>query len=178
MAGHNKWTQIKRQKGAEDAKRSKLFGVLSKNISLESRKAGGDKDAPGLRAAILKARAANMPNNNIERAIRGATEDKDSQLTKVIYEAYGPGGVALIIEGTTDNNNRTAQEIKHLLSLHGGKIAIPGSVLWAFQKIDDEWRVVNPKKVERSDQEQLTGLILALESGQGIKKVTTNLSPL
>lgn len=176
MAGHNKWTQIKRQKGVEDAKKSKLFGVLGKNISMEARQSNGDKDAPGLRAAILKARAANMPNENIERAIKSVVENKDNQFTKVTYEAYGPGGVALIIEGATDNNNRTAQEIKHLLSLHDSKIAVPGSVLWAFQKIDDKWRAVNPKKVEGVEQKQITELILALENSHEVERVTTNMS--
>lgn len=176
MAGHNKWTQIKRQKGAADAKKSKLFGILAKTISIEAKRAGGDRNLPGLRQAIEKARAANMPNDNIDRAIANATGAGSQQLEEVLYEAYGPGGVALLIEGITNNNNRTAQEIKHLLSLHGANLASPGSVTWAFHKQDGAWQAQTTVELSSEDQEKLAGLLEALEENEDVKNITTNLA--
>lgn len=176
MAGHNKWTQIKRQKGVADAKRSKLFGILAKTISIEAKRAGGDRNLPGLRTAIEKARAANMPNENIERAIKNATGAGGGTLTEVLYEAYGPGGVALLIEGITDNNNRTNQELKHLLSLHGANLAMPGSVTWAFHKQDGAWQAQTTVELSTEDRTKLAELLAALDENEDIKNVTTNLA--
>lgn len=176
MAGHNKWTQIKRQKGAADAKKSKLFGILAKTISIEAKRAGGDRNLPSLRTAIEKARAANMPNDNIDRAIANAIGAGASELSEVLYEAYGPGGVALLIEGITDNNNRTNQELKHLLSLHSTNLATPGSVTWAFTKQDGVWQAQTPVELSMEDQEKLTELLEALEENEDVKNVTTNLA--
>lgn len=176
MAGHNKWTQIKRQKGVEDAKKSKLFGILAKTISIEAKRANGDRNLPGLRTAIEKARVANMPNENIERAIKRATEKGGAELLEVLYEAYGPGGVALLIEGITDNNNRTAQEIRHLLAEHGGNLATPGSVTWAFKKINNaDWAAETKAEVSAEDHEKINNLLAELEDHEDIKKVITNL---
>ncbi len=176
MSGHNKWSQIKRQKGTEDGKRSKLFGMLGKTISIEAKRAGGDRNLPGLRAAIEKARAANMPNDNIDRAIKNATEKGSAELTEVLYEAYGPGGVAILIEGITDNNNRTAQEIRHLLAEHGGNLATPGSVTWAFKKVNNlEWVAENLTEASSEDQEKIKSLLEELADHEDIKKVVTNL---
>src|SRR3989338_2425143 len=132
MAGHSKWAKLKHQKGKTDAQRSALFSKLVRFISVEAKKAKGDRSAPGLRAAMDKARAANMPADNIDRAIEKASTS--GELDQVVYEAYGPGGVALVIEGYTDSRNRTAQEIKHILSQHGVQLANPGAASWAFTK--------------------------------------------
>mgnify|MGYP001584865548 FL=1 len=177
MSGHNKWSQIKRQKGTEDGKRSKLFGMLGKTISIEAKRANGDRNLPGLRAAIEKARVANMPNENIDRAIKNATEKGNAELLEVLYEAYGPGGVAILIEGITDNNNRTSQEIRHLLDEHGGNLAAPGSVTWAFQKINNlEWAAENLAEVSDEDREKVNNLLENLEEHADIKKTVTNLA--
>lgn len=175
MSGHNKWTQIKRQKGVEDAKKSKLFGMLGKTIAVEAKRAGSDRNMPGLRVAIEKARAVNMPNENIERAIKNAQGGKENNLEEVLYEAYGPGGVALIIEGITDNKNRTAQEIKYLLAEHGGNLATPGSVTWAFQKVAGVWRAKALAELDKSAKQKVTELIATLEANDDVKKITTNL---
>ena len=139
MAGHNKWSKIKHKKAATDAEKSKVFGKLARFIAVEAKKAGGDKNAPGLRVAIEKARKENMPSENIERAVQKGTRGAGAVPESVVYEAYGPGGVALIIEGLTDNKNRTSQEIKHLLMEHGATLAEPGSASWAFEKKNEEW---------------------------------------
>lgn len=135
MSGHNKWTQIKRQKGTNDAKRSKIFAKLSKAITLAA-KTGGDSDAnPVLKIAIDKAKQVNMPSDNIQKAIKkGTGELAGGNLEEVLYEAYGPEGVALIVEATTDNNNRTVSEVKHILSVHGGRLGESGSVKWMFDR--------------------------------------------
>jgi YebC/PmpR family DNA-binding regulatory protein len=135
MCGHNKWSQIKRQKGTNDAKRSKMFAKLGKMITLSARNGGEPEGNPALRLAIDKARAENMPLDNITKAIKkGTGELAGGNIEEVVYEAYGPEGVALIIEGTTDNNNRTVSEVKHILSLNGGRLGESGSVKWMFDR--------------------------------------------
>ncbi len=133
MSGHSKWKQIKRQKGVADVKKGKVFSQISKMITIAA-KNGGDPDFnPSLRIAIEKAKKENMPADNIEKAIKkGTGELEGSAIEEVLYEAYGPGGVALIIEATTDNSNRTVSEIKHILSRSGGRIGEAGSVKWMF----------------------------------------------
>ena len=133
MSGHNKWSQIKLKKGRTDAKRGQVFSKYAKLIANEARLAKGNREAPGLRAAIERARKENMPSDNIERALKRATE-KGAALERVTYEAYGPGGVALMIEALTENRNKTSQEIKHILSENGGNLAGPGAAAWAFEK--------------------------------------------
>jgi YebC/PmpR family DNA-binding regulatory protein len=135
MSGHSKWSTIKHKKGANDAKRSKIFTTLAKGIAVAAREGGGDPDMNiGLRLAIEKAKAANMPKDNIERAIkRGTGEDKDGViLERIIYEGYGPHGVACIIETVTDNRNRTVASLRHALSSSGGSLGESGSVAWQF----------------------------------------------
>lgn len=136
MSGHNKWSQIKHQKALTDAKKGKVFSKMVRLISVATRAKGKDPEAnPNLRTLIDKARSINMPIENIERAIaKGAGELEGSQIDEFIIEAYGPGGSALLIEGTTDNNNRSISELKFLLSEHNGKLANPGSVLWLFER--------------------------------------------
>ncbi|HEY4510427.1 MAG TPA: YebC/PmpR family DNA-binding transcriptional regulator, partial [Candidatus Paceibacterota bacterium] len=138
MSGHNKWSQIKRQKEVGDAKKSQIFGKLAKEISFAARR-GQDQNAnPDLRRAVLKAREFNMPKDNIDRAIeKGGVSlpGGGANLESVRYEAYGPGGVAIIIDVITDSKNRTVSEIKHLLSKNGGSLAGKGAAIWAFETV-------------------------------------------
>jgi YebC/PmpR family DNA-binding regulatory protein len=138
MSGHSKWSTIKRKKAANDAKRGNIFTRLAREIAIAAREGGGDLDANfGLRLAVDRARAANMPKENIERAIhRGTGDDKDAAaFEQVMYEGYALHGVAMMIEVITDNRNRTVAEIRHLLSRAGGNMAEAGSVAWQFKHV-------------------------------------------
>jgi YebC/PmpR family DNA-binding regulatory protein len=136
MSGHSKWHSIKHKKGALDAKRGKLFTKFIKEITVAARSGGGDVDGNArLRKAVADAKAGNMPNDTIERAIRrGTGEEEGVHYDEITYEGYGPGGVALLIEAVTDNRNRTVAEIRHLLSKNGGNLGETGSVGWIFAK--------------------------------------------
>jgi YebC/PmpR family DNA-binding regulatory protein len=138
MSGHSKWSTIKRAKGAADAKRSSVFSKLSKKISIAAREGGSGDPALNfkLRVEIDKAKAASLPNDNIERAIKkGLGQGGGPVIEEVIYEGYGPYGVAMVIETATDNTNRTVQGIKHILSKNGGSLGAKGSTAWQFQTI-------------------------------------------
>jgi YebC/PmpR family DNA-binding regulatory protein len=137
MSGHSKWATIKHKKGAADAKRGKVFTKLIKEIAVAARIGGGDADSnPRLRTAIADAKAVNMPAENIKRAIqRGTGELPGVQYEEIVYEGYGPSGVALILEVATDNRNRTLAEIRHILSKHGGNLGETGCVTWIFNKL-------------------------------------------
>ncbi len=138
MSGHSKWSTIKRKKGAADAKRGAVFTRLSREISIAAREGGGDADTNfRLRLAVEKARAENMPKDNIERSIKkGTGEDKDAAaFEEVTYEGYAPKGVAVIIECTTENRNRTVAEVRHGLSKYGGSLGENGSVAWQFDRV-------------------------------------------
>src|SRR3989344_9008706 len=140
MSGHNKWSKIKHQKGASDAAKSKIFSKLVRFITVESKKAKGILTSPGLRAAIEKARVANMPNDTIDRAVKKGATDNSASMETITYEAYGPGGVALIIDALTDNRNKAAQEVKFILSKHGSALAGIGAASWAFEKnLEEGW---------------------------------------
>jgi len=136
MSGHSKWHSIKHKKGALDAKRGKLFTKFIKEITVAARSGGGDPNGNArLRKAILDAKAGNMPNDTIERAIRrGTGEEEGVHYEEITYEGYGPGGVALLIESVTDNRNRTVAEIRHIFSKNGGNLGETGSVGWIFEK--------------------------------------------
>lgn len=136
MSGHSKWATIKRKKASIDAKRGKIFTKLIKEITIGAREGGGDINGnPRLRLAVDNAKAANMPMDNIERAIKKATGELDSvQYVELNYEGYGPGGIALYIECVTDNKNRTVAEVRHILSKHGGSLGETGSVSWMFDR--------------------------------------------
>ncbi|MBN1798979.1 MAG: YebC/PmpR family DNA-binding transcriptional regulator [Spirochaetales bacterium] len=136
MSGHSKWHSIKHKKGAADAKRGKVFTKLIKEIFVASRMGGGDIDAnPRLRTAVLKAKSVNMPKDNIERAIKKGTGDLDGvTYEELTYEAYGPGGVALLINILTDNKNRTAAEVRNILSKGGGTLGESGCVSYMFKR--------------------------------------------
>ncbi|MEA3350110.1 MAG: YebC/PmpR family DNA-binding transcriptional regulator [Chloroflexota bacterium] len=135
MSGHSKWSTIKRKKAAEDAKRGKIFTKLAREIAVAARKGGGDIEVNfGLRLAVDRAKDANMPKENIERAIkRGTGEDKDAAaIEEVYYEGYAPHGIALMIECATDNRNRTVSDLRHILVKNGGSLGEDGSVAWQF----------------------------------------------
>ncbi len=137
MAGHSKWKQIKHKKAVTDEKRGKTFSKIAKMITVATREKGPNPDMNSrLRTAIEKARSAGMPADNVERAIKkGSGDGADTALQEVLYEAYGPGGAAILIQGITDSRNRTTAEIKHILSLHGGRLADKGSVEWMFKRM-------------------------------------------
>jgi YebC/PmpR family DNA-binding regulatory protein len=135
MSGHSKWSTIKRQKGANDAKRGALFTKVAREISVAARQGGGDPDANyRLRLAIEKARAVNMPADNIKRTIEKATGGGDAeQFEEIVYEGYGPGGVAVLVEAATDNRNRTAADVRSIFTKAGGQLAGSGAVAWQFE---------------------------------------------
>ncbi|HVM31458.1 MAG TPA: YebC/PmpR family DNA-binding transcriptional regulator [Candidatus Limnocylindrales bacterium] len=135
MAGHSKWAQIKRQKGANDTKRGAVFTKVGREITIAAREGGGDPDGNfRLRLAIEKARSVNMPADNIKRAIERATGGSAAdQYEEVVYEGYGPGGVAILVEAATDNRNRTVAEVRALFTRAGGQLAGAGSVAWQFE---------------------------------------------
>ncbi len=135
MSGHSKWATIKHKKGALDAKRGKIFTKIIREMSIAARLGGGDPNSnPRLRTAVDKAKSVNMPADNIKRAIqKGTGELEGTTYEELVLEGYGPGGVALLIEGTTDNRNRTVSEIRHILTKHGGNMGTAGSVAYMFK---------------------------------------------
>jgi len=160
MAGHSKWAKVKHFKGALDAKRGKIFSKLSKEISIAAKLAGGDPAMnPRLRMVLLKCRAANMPNDNIDRAIKkGTGGGETATFEDLTYEIYAPHGVALLVEVSTDNRNRTASEIRSLVTKNGGSIATQGSVSRLFQR---RGQIIVPRDAAGEDQL----MELALEAG-------------
>ena len=161
-----------RQKGASDGKRSQLFGKLSRMISAQVKVANGDRNALLVRQAIDKARAADMPIDTIERAISKATESK--AMETIVYEAYGPGGVGMIIEALTDSRNRAAQEIRHILDKNGFALGAIGSVMWSFQKVDGELTPTMTTPLSEEDSILLEKLINELEENNEVQEVITN----
>lgn len=174
MAGHSKWAQIKRQKGANDVVRSALFAKLARRITVESKRAKGDVNAASLRASIDIAKAANMPKENIERAVAKGSSPDANTLETVVYETYGPGGAAIIIEAVTDNRNRTSQEIKHLLSTNGLSLASPGSALWAFEKTAEGYAPQTTVKLPESEDASLMQLMQEIDAHDDVQEVYTN----
>ncbi|MGC9292754.1 MAG: YebC/PmpR family DNA-binding transcriptional regulator [Acidobacteriaceae bacterium] len=157
MSGHSKWATIKHKKGALDAKRGKAFTRLIREITMAARQGGGDPDGnPRLRTAVLAAKAENMPAENIKRAVlRGTGEVEGAAYEEIVFEGYGPGGVALIVEVTTDNRNRTVSEIRHAFAKNGGNLGESNSVSWMFSK---KGLIVVPKAA--ADEEKLMGIVL------------------
>jgi len=167
MSGHSKWANIKRKKARMDAQRGKIFTRLAREIIVAARMGGGDPEAnPRLKAAIQRAKEANIPNENIQRAIqRGAGETGGAGYEEVYYEGYGPGGVAIMLKILTDNRNRTASEIRYLLSRNGGSLGEAGCVSWMFARKG----LLIVDKEEFSDEDAL--LLAALEAGAEDVKV-------
>jgi YebC/PmpR family DNA-binding regulatory protein len=160
MAGHSKWAKVKHFKGAIDAKRGKIFSKLGREITIAAKIGGGDPDMnPRLRMALLRSRAANMPNDNIERAIKkGTGGGEGASFEDLTYEIYAPHGVALLVELSTDNRNRTASEIRSLVTKAGGSIATSGSVTRLFQR---KGQIIVPRDAANEDQL----MEVALEAG-------------
>jgi YebC/PmpR family DNA-binding regulatory protein len=174
MAGHSKWAQIKRQKGKTDAAKSAVFGKLARRITIEAKKAGGNIAAAGLRAAMEKAREMNMPKENMERAIAKATSAEAGSLESVVYETYGPGGAALLIEALTDSKNRTSAEIKHLLSEQGLALAAPGSASWAFEKTAEGYAPKTTVPLSPEDDAKLMTIMEKIDAHDDVEEVYTN----
>jgi YebC/PmpR family DNA-binding regulatory protein len=173
MSGHNKWSKIKHKKAATDSQKSRVFSKHSSLISMESRLCGGDVNSPGLFAAIERAKRDSMPKENIERAVAKGKGNDGAQLHEVLFETYGPGGVAMLITAVTDNNNRTSQEIKHTLSHLGYQLGGPGSASWAFTKKDHIYAPNTPLALSDEDGEQLAHLIEALEEQADVHDIFT-----
>jgi YebC/PmpR family DNA-binding regulatory protein len=175
MSGHSKWSQIKRQKSVTDAAKSRVFARYARLIALESKKANGILSAPGLSVAIARAKAANMPKDNIERAIAKGTSKDSGSLEQIAYEAYGPGGTAILISALTDNRNRTTQEIKHLLLSQGIELASPGAASWAFTKTGDAYVPHEPLvELSEDDEKRLQEILEALDAHDDVQEVFTN----
>ena len=160
MSGHSKWSTIKHKKAATDARRGKLFSKILKEITVAARMGGGDpKGNPRLRTALLDARSNSVPGDNIDRAIKKGTGELEGETyDEVIYEGYGTGGVAVLVEAATDNRNRTTAEVRHLFTRHGGSLAEAGSVAWMFKRRG--WF-----SIERSTMSEEQLMELALELG-------------
>ena len=174
MSGHNKWSKIKHKKAATDSARSKVFTKLVRLIQVEAKLSDGNIESAGLKMAIEKAHKANMPKSNIERAIKKASEMGDVQ--SVMFEAYGPAGIGMIITALTDNNNRTSAEIKHLLSKQGASFGAQGSVSWNFAKNMEtgDWEPQTTMEIDEKDGEKLERLIDAIEEHDDVQDVYTN----
>jgi YebC/PmpR family DNA-binding regulatory protein len=178
MSGHSKWSTIKRKKGAVDVKRGKIFSKFNKEITVAARIGGGDPTGnPRLRAAIAAAKAENMPKDNIDRAIKkGSGELDGSNYEEVIYEGYGPAGVAMLVESLTDNKNRTVSDVRHLFSKHGGSMGEAGCVAWMFDK---KGVIVFDKATVNEDQLMEAALEAGaedLQAGESEFEVLTDLS--
>ena len=160
MSGHSKWSTIKRKKGANDAKRGKIFTKLIKEITIAAKSGGGDPEGnPRLRSAITAAKAENMPKENIDRAIKKGTGDLDGAVyEEILYEGYGPGGVAVLVETMTDNKNRTVADIRHFFAKSGGNLGESGCVAWMF----DNKGMLSVDKAGVNEEELMD---LALEAG-------------
>lgn len=176
MAGHSKWAQIKRAKAVTDGARSKTFSRFAKLISIEAKKAAGNLSSPSLQSAVERAKAVNMPKENIERAIAKGTSKDAGDLVPVVYEWYGPGGTAIIIDALTDNTNRTTQEMKHLISKNGFELGAQGSAAWAFTKSSDGRFSPNEPLMDLSetDEEALGKIFDQIDENDDVQRVFTN----
>jgi YebC/PmpR family DNA-binding regulatory protein len=175
MSGHSKWSTIKRRKGAQDARRGKVFTKLIREIATAARLGGGEPDAnPRLRIAVDRARQANMPKDNIERAIRKGLGAGDGETyEEVVYEGYGPGGAAIYVQALTDNKNRTVGEVRHVLTKHGGNLGAAGCVAYLFEKrglISFDRAGLDPDAVLEAALE--AGADDVIEGSEGIEVVT------
>jgi YebC/PmpR family DNA-binding regulatory protein len=174
MSGHNKFSKIKRLKEKNDAQKSKVFSKIATLLSVEAKKANGNLNSPGLRAVIEKAKEVNMPSDNVERAIKKASGENAREMESITYECYGPGGAAILIDVLTDNRNKAAAEIKHILIENGSSLAAPGSASWAFEKKGIEWEAKTTSPISEEDGVKLETLIDALENNDDVQEVYTN----
>lgn len=176
MAGHNKWKQIKHKKAATDAVKSKVFSKHARFIALESKRAGGAMNAPSLKAAIERARKDNMPSENIDRAVKKGIGGEAGAIESITYEAYGPGGAAMMIDTITDSRNRTAAELKHLMSEQGLALAEPGAASWAFAKEGMEWKAKTTMALSPEDMDKLSLVVETLLDHNDVQDVYTNVA--
>jgi len=174
MGGHNKWSQIKRQKSANDAAKSRIWGKLGRRLAVESKKAKGDASAANVRAIIEMAKRENMPKDAIERAIAKGSAVDTAAMEAITYETYGPGGAAIIIETLTDNRNRTAQEIKHILMKNGLTLATPGSAAWAFTKTAEGYEPHSTVELTEGDNARLLEILEEIDAHDDVENVYTN----
>lgn len=173
MSGHNKWSKIKHKKAATDAAKGKIFSKHSALITIAVRDAGGDVNAASVLAAVERAKKDSMPKDNIERALAKGSGAGGATLEEVMYEGYGPGGVAILIQAVTDNNNRTAPEIRHIFSKAGLELGTPGSASWAFTKTDDGYTPTTPMELDDATGEKLADFIEKLEEQDDVTNVYT-----
>ncbi|OGF63933.1 hypothetical protein A2661_02125 [Candidatus Giovannonibacteria bacterium RIFCSPHIGHO2_01_FULL_45_24] len=184
MSGHSKWAQIKYKKAATDAKRGKIFSKFSRLITITAKELGPDpKTNSRLAAAIEEARKANMPSDNIDRAIKKASAKDGAEPKEVVYEAYGPGGSAIIITAVTDNPNRTTNEIKYILSEHDAKLGVKGSAVWAFDRAESPTDIQAgkqafaakfPQSLSPEDSKKFEALLEALSDHDDVQEVYSN----
>jgi len=173
MSGHNKWSKIKHKKGATDAARSKVFSKHSRLITMEVKKAGGDKTLSNVLAAVERAKKDSMPKDAIDRALAKGSGEGAAALEEVMFEGYGPGGVPLLILAVTDNNNRTAPLIKHSFSKAGLELGVPGSAAWAFTKTGDGYVPNTPMELDDEVGEKLVSFIENLEEQDDVTDIYT-----
>lgn len=176
MAGHSKWAQIKRGKAITDAARSRVFSRFSREITMESKKVGGNLSSPTLANIITRAKAANMPKENIERAVTKGISKEAEVVEQVVYELYGPGAIAIIVTALTDNRNRTTQAVKVVLSRLPYELGTPGSASWAFTKTPDGKYIPNEPlmDINESDEEALQKLLEHFDELDDTQALFTN----
>ncbi len=173
MSGHNKWSKIKHKKAATDAVKSRIFSKHSALIAMESRKAGGDTNSPGLAAVIDRAKKDSMPKENIDRAVAKGAGAGGEALQEVIFEAFGPGGVGILITAVTDNNNRTSQEIRHTFTKAGYSLGAPGTSMWAFTKDATGYKPNSVAELSLEDGTKLAELIESIEEQEDVQDIYT-----
>ncbi len=174
MSGHNKFSKIKHKKAITDAKKGKIYTKMAKLIAVEVKKAGGDINSPGVRAVVTRAREFDVPNDNIERALKKGADKNTAEMESIIYEAYGPGGVAIMIEVLTDNRNKAASEVKHILTDNGSALAAPGSASWAFTKGPEGYVPNMTVPLSPEDSTKLDEIIEVLEDNDEVQEIYTN----
>ena len=176
MSGHSKWSTIKHKKALTDAKKSKVFSKVSSLITIAARKGGNPDKNPTLRAVMEKAHEVNLPKENIERAIkRGTGEIVGAQIEEVVYGAFGPGGVAILITAITDNKNRTLAEIRKILQEHNAKFAEINSIQWMFRREGADWIPNLPIKIEdENTKKEIDALYEALDDNQDVNEIYDN----
>jgi len=172
MSGHNKWQQIKRKKEVTDKKRGQIFSKLLKAISIAAREDANPSYNSRLKAAIEQAKEFNVPQDNIERAIKKSQEVE--HIKELLMEAYGPEGVAILIQAHTDNGNRTVAEIKRILNDHDGKWANQGSVIWAFEKTAEGYQPKFPQNISKEAGDKITRLMDALDDHDDVSEIYTS----
>jgi YebC/PmpR family DNA-binding regulatory protein len=174
MSGHSKWNNIKNRKGAQDIHRAAIFNQISKQIriAVKQGKSGDPKSNPSLRLAMDKARSANMPNDRIQKAIdTGLGKGKNGSIHEIVYEGFGPAGVAFLAVAQTDNPNRTSGEVKFIFSRNGGALAGPGSAMYLFTRHGDEYTATMPMDVPEENREAVLDLMVELEANDDVEQV-------